>query len=63
MINQENDYMPIDSGRHSEEAIEYRSSGKEPYVFRADKPGDLLGAVPASYPRRCLSHDFPRHTV
>jgi len=43
VINKENDYMPIDSGRHSEEAIEYRSSGKEPYVFRADKPDDLLG--------------------
>jgi len=43
VINQENDYMPIDSGRHSEEGIEYRSSGKEPYVFRGDKPGDLLG--------------------
>jgi len=43
VIKQENDYMPIDSGRNSEEAIEYRSSGKEPYVFRADKPDDLLG--------------------
>jgi len=37
-------------------------SGKEPYLFRADKPGHLRGGVPASCPR-CLSHDFPQHTI
>lgn len=38
-------------------------SGKEPYLFRADKPNHLRGSVPALCPRRCLSHDFPQHTI
>ena len=38
-------------------------SGKEPYLFRADKPGHLRGSVLASCPQRCLSHEFPQHTI
>ena len=34
---------PSNSRGKSEGTSEYRSTGKEPYVFRADKPGDLLG--------------------
>jgi len=56
VITQENGYVAIDLGRNSEEAIGYRSSGKEPYVFRADKPGDLLG-VHADLMEKTLRRD------
>jgi hypothetical protein len=56
VINQENDYMSIDSVPNFEEAIAYRSSGKEPYVFRADKPGDLFG-VHVDLMRKTLRRD------
>jgi hypothetical protein len=34
---------PSNSRGKSEGTSEYRSTSKEPYVFRADRPGDLLG--------------------
>jgi len=34
---------PSNSRGKSEGTSEYRCTGKEPYVFRADKPGDLFG--------------------
>ena len=46
----------FESERTSAKSQNWRSSGREPYVFRADKPGDLFG-VHADLMEKTLSRD------
>jgi hypothetical protein len=43
MLNPKSESKSINLGDNPEEMRGYRSTGREPYVFRAGKPGDLLG--------------------
>jgi hypothetical protein len=56
MVNRKTEHKLIDLRGKSEGAPEYRSSGREPYVFRADKPGDLFG-VHADLMEKTLRRD------
>ena len=56
MLNQENDYTFNDSGGDSEDMRGVPSSGRESYVFQANKPEGLLG-VHADLMEKALHRD------
>jgi len=56
MLNPKSESQSFSSEDNSEEIWGYRSSGREPYVFRANKPQDLLG-VHADLMKEALRSD------